>query len=232
MIVAIHQPNYLPWIGYFHKIFKTDVFVFLDNVDYTRGFCNRNRIKIKSGSMWLTVPVKRHGESRKIIDINIDNIRKWQAKHWNAIKTNYGGIGHFDEFSGIFESFYSKEWQKLSDMNIFIIEEIARTLDLDKKTESKTDFVKASELKIEGTGTELLVNICKHLGATEYFSGLAAKDYMDNGLFKEAGIKLTYQNIEYPRYKQNFEPPFVPNLSIIDVLFNEGLKTKEIIKKL
>lgn len=228
MKIAIHQPNYFPWIGYFHKILKSDMFVFLDNVEYTPGFINRNRIKTKDGWIWLTVPIIReHSSHTNINEIKIDNSKKWKKRHWNSIQTYYGGTEHFKEFKTFFNEFYSTDWKDLSAMNIFAIKELSKILGIE------SEFVKSSDIEgIQGTGTELLVNLCKKLGVDEYISGEGGKDYMELDKFESGGIKISFQKIEYPTHKQMFSPPFVKNLSIIDVVLNEGHKTLNILKGL
>lgn len=225
--VAIHQPNYLPWIGYFYKILKADKFVFLDNVQYTKNsFINRNKIKSSNGVLWLTVPVLHKGKSEQIIkDVKINNNVKWQKKHLNAIKMNYSKAKYFGEVFGLIHKYYdSYEWDSLADLNETLIIEISRYLGVD--IESK--FVRASNLKAEGKSSELLANICAELRADVYLSGIGAKKYMDEEPFKQKGIKVLYSNFKHPEYPQLYGK-FVPNLSILDLLFNVGRRSPELI---
>ena len=227
MKIGIHQPNYIPWVGYFHKILLSDVFVFLDNVEYTSGVSNRNKIKTRDGWMWLTVPTKRSNRSHsKVSEVLVDNSKKWQKIHWNSIKTYYGNAPRFKEFEPFFQSFFSKNWEKLSDMNMFFITETSKMLGIEGK------FLKASDMDLEGARTDLLINICKKLGANEYISGKGSKNYLEVDKFEKAGIKVVYQDFDYPTYNQRLVPPFVKNLSIIDILLNEGQRTFDIIKNL
>jgi len=206
---------------------KSDSFVFLDNVEYTRSFINRNKIKTPNGWMWLTLPVKKdHRVQSKINQVEIDNSRNWKMEHWKSIQRNYGKAEYFNQFKDFFENIFSKEWTKLSDMNIFIIKKLSKFLGIERK------FFEASKLNVSGKGTELLINICKAVGATGYFSGQGSKNYMDDIKFKKQNIKLTYQEIKHPQHKQRFGK-FIPNLSFIDILFNEGKEnTLKIMKNL
>jgi len=215
--IAIHQPNYLPWIGYFHKIFKSDIFVFLDDVKYTnRDFINRNKIKTPNGWMWLTVPV-RSSSKLKINQVRIDNSKKWRRKHWRSIKTSYGKSKFFSDFEEEFKKVYEKNWKNLSNLNITLIKKICKILGF------KIKFIKSSKLNTKEKKDKRILEICKKLQADEYFSGGGAKDYLEKDFFYENNIKLTFQDFEYPEYEQRFDG-FVPKLSFIDVLFNLGKK--------
>jgi len=215
--IAIHQPNYLPWIGYFHKIFKSDIFVFLDDVKYTnRDFINRNKIKTSHGWMWLTVPIKSSSKLN-INRVRIDSSKKWRRKHWRSIKTSYGKSKFFSDFEEEFKKVYEKNWKNLSNLNITLIKKISRIIGL------KTKFKKSSKLNTEKKKDKRILEICKKLGADEYFSGQGAENYLEKDFFYENNIKLTFQDFEYPEYKQRFDG-FVPKLSFIDVLFNLGKK--------
>ena len=217
MIVAIHQPNYLPYYGCFHKIKHSDIFVFLDNVLYSKNtWINRNKIKSSMGTVWLTVPVERKNVlETRICDVKIANDKNWQKKHWKSLMYNYGKAKHFGKYSTFFKNIYSREWTYLSELNECLIRQISEFLNL------KTKFIRASELGIHGTGTEHLIDICKKVGADTYFSGQGGKFYQDEKKFRLNSIKIMYQKFEHPIYKQLFGE-FIPNLSIVDMLFNEG----------
>ena len=224
-MVSIHQPNYLPWIGYFHKIFLSDVFVFLDDVQYPKGqLVNRNKIKTANGEMYLNVPVITKGRSKQLImEANIDNHINWKKKHWKSISLNYKKAQFFDKYSPFLEELYQSEWKKLSEMNEYIIMHITETLGI------RTRFLRSSELDISGKSTKRLVNIVKAVGGDTYLSGKGAKDYMDEQMFVETKIDLKYQDFKHPTYNQLFGK-FLPNMSIIDLLFNEGEKSIDFIR--
>ncbi|MFC1496523.1 WbqC family protein [Candidatus Margulisiibacteriota bacterium] len=215
MKVAVHQPQYLPWLGYFDKIAKCDCFVFLDEVQYkVREFQNRNKIRTTDGSIWLTVPVLCHGRP-KIKDILIDNETDWKKKHLKSIETFYHKAPFFDKYYAFFEELYSKEWKKLVEINIAIISYFLRELGI--KTEIKLE----SEIGTSTMKTERIIEICKKLNADTYLSGAGAKAYLDANKLVEEGIRLEYQQYNHPEYRQCFEP-FVSHLSVVDLLFNEG----------
>jgi len=217
VIVAIHQPNYIPYYGYFHKIRQCDVFVFLDNVKYTKnGFINRNRIKTPKNVSWLTVPVQGEGLiNTEIREVKISNATDWQERHWNTLKFNYGKAKHFSEYQESFKEVYNKKWIYLADLNKFLVKEICSLLVI------KGEFIDASGLNVSGNKTDLIINICDALGADTYLSGQGAKGYLEEDKFRLHGIDLRYQKFEHPIYKQLFGE-FTPNLSIIDMMFNEG----------
>lgn len=224
MIVAAHQPNYLPWPGYFHKILKSDLFIILDHVEFSkRGFINRNRVKGIRGALWLTVPVNA-GVHTSINEVLIDNSKDWRRKHAHTLKSSYGKTPYFHEIYPLFEEIYDKEWTHLVDLNVEIIRRISEMLHIE------TPFQFSSGMNPQGKKMEMIIDICKKAGATVYFSGKGAKKYQDENEFEKNGIKLIYQNIELPEYPQRFGK-FVPNLSIVDMLFNIGVKeTKRVLE--
>ncbi|UCE36851.1 MAG: WbqC family protein [Thermoplasmata archaeon] len=223
-VIAIHQPNYIPWLGYFHKIYHSDLFVFLDSVQYPKGqLVNKNRIKTANGELYLTVPVltkNRFGQN--INEVRIDNHINWRKKHWKSMLLNYKNALFFQEYSQFFEALYERDWDQLADLNIYLIENITKILGI------KCEFAKSSDLEVSGDGTELLINICKAVGANTYLSGIGSKGYMKDTEFAENAVNLRYQEFNHPQYKQQFGE-FITNLSIVDLLFNEGPNSKKII---
>lgn len=215
MTAAILQPHYLPYSGFFKLISLCDTFIFFDNVQFERrSWQNRNRIKTSNGFKWLSVPTIKHF-GQLIKDIKINNSIKWQEEHWKAILCSYSNAKHFDKYKEFFKEVYSKKWENLVDLDIAIIEYIAKELGL------KTKFIRASELGVSGKRSELLVNICKKVGADNYYSNIGSKVYMDKEMhfFNDAGIKVHYMEYEHPVYEQLFGD-FISHLSVIDVLFN------------
>jgi len=217
MILSVHQPQYLPWIGYFHKIYKSDAFVFLDNVQYkAREYQNRNRIRIKEGCMWLTMPVlKSDNPYPNISDVRIDNFQDWRKRHWRAICVNYSPSPFFAKYSGFFEEAYKKEWALLVDLNVSVINYILDSLKINKPIYFE------SNLNVETKNTQRIIDICKAVKADTYLSGIGGRDYLEEGLFGANGIKLIYQDFRHPEYSQRYAP-FMPFMSIIDLLFNHG----------
>ncbi|OQX21341.1 MAG: hypothetical protein BWK75_03290 [Candidatus Altiarchaeales archaeon A3] len=224
MKIAIHQPNYIPWIGYFDKISKSDIFVFFDDVQFPRGkeFANRNRIKTPQGALWLTVPIKNKGSLLKINEMEINNDIDWNIKHWKTIHTFYTNSPFFHEYEQKFENILLDKWTKLCDLNVELIKLIVSILKIDTK------LVFSSELKVEGGGTEKIINILKILDADEYLTthGPGAQRYLDEDIFRKNNIKLLFHDFKHSLYPQLFGE-FIPNLSICDLLFNVGSSAKE-----
>ncbi|TBR16883.1 hypothetical protein EPO66_03795 [bacterium] len=228
MILSVHQPQYIPWLGYFHKIAKSDLFVFLDNVQYKeREFQNRNKIRTPRGWMWLTVPVISKGLGRQNIrEVAIDNEIDWQEKHLKSLKTCYAHAEFFKEHSIFFQGLYNRKWDKLIDLNIAIIEYILKYLQIDTPVYFET------KLNIASIHTERIIDICKTLNAGTYLSGIGGKDYLEEGKFSEARLKLAYQDFKHPEYRQQFikgKGDFIPYMSILDLIFNEGPGSREIL---
>lgn len=220
MIVAIHQPNFIPWTGYFYKIFCSDVFVILDDVQYTKNsFINRNRIKTPSGEQWLTVPVLHSGNfGQNINQVVVLNPSKFYSKIKSTLRMNYIKSPYFSEVFGIIEPLLDSE-PNISLLNESIIRAFAIYLKFPAR------IIKSSEINgIEGESTERLVNICLSLGASEYLAGFGSKKYQDSDIFASKGINTGIYNFKHPVYSQLWGE-FIPNLSFIDLLFNAGPDT-------
>lgn len=225
MIVAIHQPNFLPWIGYFYKMLKSDIFVFLDNVQFSKGsYTNRTKIKINEGEKWLTVPVETSNKFGQMIkDITCCGAADWRAKIIGSIKNGYCKSRNFSLYAEDIFAIISSSSDYLCDLNISLITYIAKIIDL------KTDVIKASNISCSGESSELLISICKSLGANVYLSGSGGRGYQDDVLFHNNGIEIIYTDYKHRMYRQLFGN-FVDGLSIIDLLFNEGEDSIKIIK--
>src|SRR5689334_15158626 len=218
MRIVVLQPSYLPWLGYFDQMYKSDVFVVYDDVQYDKNsWRNRNRIKTPQGWQWLTVPVLLKGRNFPLIkEVEINNDLPWASKHLKSIVQNYRPAPFYDQVIGGLESILTDEWKVLIDLNMECISLLKRLLEL----ETKICFV--SELSIPKAGkTERLVEICRHLGADSFLEGDAGKSYIDESLFTNAGITLEYHHYQHPTYEQ-LHGDFIPYLSVIDVLFNHG----------
>lgn len=223
-LVCIRQPGYLPYMGFFKKIQSSDIFIYLDDTKFVEhGWDNRNKIKTDKGSMWLTVPIKRNS-MQLLKDVLIANNESWKKKHLKSIKINYIKAPFFNDYWDDFSDIFQKDWKKLIDLNLNLIKYFNQKLEIITKT------IRSSELQINSSGTKRLVEICQHVGATTYLSGILGKEYLDEDLFNEAGIKIIYENFIHPIYKQ-LGNNFLPNMSIIDLLFNEGPNSGELIKK-
>jgi hypothetical protein len=216
MIVAIHQPQYLPWVPYFDKADSCDVFVYLDNVQFQKnGLQNRNQIKSATGATWLTVPV--HATlSKTIAETSIADPR-WQKKHVRSIEMNYARAPYFEWFHNHLKPLVEREWMLLADLNIAVTELLFTCLHINCKR------IRASDLQVTGTADELVMNICESLGAKAYVSGQGAKAYHDEKKFQERGIELHYQEYRNQPYPQcHPKIGFVPDLSALDMVLNMG----------
>jgi hypothetical protein len=224
--IVINQSNYLPWKGYFDNIALADEFVVYDCVQYTRqDWRNRNQIKTQHGLQWLTVPVKIDGLYDQLIEETRIEGNRWAIKHWRSIKQNYGkqpGFHLVEEFLGDLFANMSFEW--LSELNLHLIESIMNVLNIDTRIRSTEEF------SFDGDPTERLVQICQQAGATRYLSGPAAKAYLREELFAAAGIEVDYFDNHYDQeYVQPF-PPFVHQVSVIDLIACCGERAGEFMK--
>lgn len=225
MKVSIHQPNYLPYMGFFHKVLNSDSFIIYDTAQYVNDrFDNRNKIKVENKEFWLTVPVAKDSYFKPIKDAKVNNSIFWTKKHWRTISTYYQKAPFFNNYKEIFEKIYSQKYEYLPEISEKIIRAVLGIL------EYKGEVKKASELGFdtESQSTEAIIDMLKKVNATCYLSGPSGKKYMTPELFEKANIKLEFQKFEHPIYKQ-LGNSFIPNLAIIDLLFNEGPNSKKII---
>lgn len=220
MIEAGHQPNYLPWLGFFDKMLQCDVFFIDDIVQFEpQGFINRNRIKTYNGIKWLTVPIQHVGKLLPINEIKIANNaeRDWANRHWLTIKCNYLRAPYWEKYSGFFEETYNRKWTMLIDLNMHLINGIMQFLKI------KKSLTMASSLGVSGKGSELVLAQCKALGTNIHLSGTGGHNYLNLQRFKEEGIEVIFQNFQHPVHPQ-LRGEFVPNLSAVDYLFWTGGK--------
>tara|TARA_B100001013_G_scaffold302436_1_gene204272 strand:+ start:257 stop:961 length:705 start_codon:yes stop_codon:yes gene_type:complete len=218
MIVAIHQPEYLPWLGFFKKMMNVELFVFLDDVQFRKkGWQNRNRIRINDGTTLLSIPVHTHSYP-KINEVTIDNEKNWSIRHKKSILYNYAKAPYFDEIKDFIESIFEKKFQYLVDLNTEIIKFIMNELEI------KSKIVFSSELEISKKGSDRVLDICKAVGADHYITGTFwAESNLRVEEFKKSNIDVEFQKFQHPIYKQ-IHGEFIPEMSIIDLLFNEGRK--------
>ena len=216
VLVGIHQPHYLPWLRYFEKIARCEVFIVLDTVQYTKnGWQNRNKIKTANGAALLSVPVRANlGDA--IRNVRVNTSAPWRKKHLRTIQQAYAKAPYFEIHAGFLEATYAREWDWLCDLNRHMLEYFVGVLGLAARIEY------ASELPAEGEATERLLSLVRVVGGDRYFSGaFALEQYLDAGLLEEAGIGLELQRWRAPVYPQ-LHGPFVPDLSILDLVMNCG----------
>ncbi len=225
MIVTIHQPHYLPWPGYFDKVDCADVFVLLDCVQFEKnGWQNRNKIKTADGWMWLTVPV-RHRLGTNIAETEIVNTTTWAKKHMNALVTNYSRAPYFAVYEGYFHDVYSRGWEYLSELNMEMLRYFC------EKTGISTKILTASSLgELPTDPNDRLVQIVEKAGGDVYLAGIGARGYFQGKSFKDAGITVVFQDYEPVAYNQLYGE-FIPQMAIVDVLFNMGEDSLHFIRK-
>lgn len=215
MIISIHQPDYIPYLGYFYKIYKSDVFVFLDDVQFSNDNMHHwNRIKTSQGECRLKIPVDyKFGDL--INQVRTRDELKWKEKHLKTIEMNYKKASFFKEIYSVYKEIIHAQYANLADMNIAITKFICSGLDFESK------FMRASELNITTFKEKRVIDICCALGGTEYISGNGARNYQVNENFQKHGLRLTYTDYYTFEYEQLWGE-FIPNMSILDYLFNFG----------
>ena len=224
MRIGIHQPEHLGWLGFYNKLFMSDIFVLLDNVQFEKNyFQNRNKIKGSNGAFWLTVPVKDKSSKKLIKDVKIDN-HKWKSPYLKSIELAYKKAPYFNDYFPSFSRLFDKDYELLAELNKKIIKYFMRHFRLN------TQIIEASKLDVEGNKTKLLLDICKTLNADTYLSGTSGRDYLDLNLFKKENIRVIFQDFHHPMYPQLWKK-FVFNLSALDLLFNQGEKSRKYISE-
>ncbi len=216
MIVAVHQPQYLPWLGYFDKIDKADIFVLLDTVQFKKNeWQNRNKIKTAQGWQWLTVPVLyKYPELINEVTIN-DNVN-WQHKHRQAMVSNYKRAPYYEMLEDFLEGIFSHSWQSISQLNGEVVRRLATILGID------TPIYVASDLgEFPQDPDERLIAITKHFDAGTYLAGMGGRGYMNLDIYDKDGIRVMFQDFKHPVYHQLFGD-FEPFMSVIDLIFNHG----------
>ncbi|MBW1743067.1 MAG: WbqC family protein [Deltaproteobacteria bacterium] len=220
--VAIVQSNYIPWKGYFDLISSVDELILYDDLQYTRrDWRNRNRIKTSKGAEWLTIPVRVKGRYLQKIRDTVVSDQSWSDRHWKTICLHYSRARHFEEVAPILDSLYRECGKEthLSAINFRFLQAIAEMLGTETRITWSMDYVIA-----EGR-TERLVSLCRQVGAGLYLSGPAAKSYLDEALFAAAGIQVSWMDYSgYPEYEQLFCPPFIHEVSVLDLIANVGLE--------
>ena len=221
--LAAHQPQYLPWLGYFDKLDRADVFVLLDNVQFKKNeWQNRNRIRTAEGWQWLTVPV-RHRFPQTIAEVEIDERVAWTRKHLQALKQNYGKAPYVDALLPQLEAALESPGSRLAPLNIGLVGLLAGILGIDTLT------VLGSDVPARDDPNARLIDLCRALEADTYLSGAGANDYLDVDAFAAAGIEVRFQSFDHPVYEQRYQP-FEPFLSVVDLFMNCGRESLSLIR--
>lgn len=219
--VVIHQPDFLSYLGFFHRLLHSDLYLVLDDVQFVKGtsqsWMNRDKIKTQNGEKWLTVGVKKSSRNTLINEVLLNNTTNWKEQNLNLLKQNYSKAKYFDEIFPYVQKLYENEDFGLSTFNMKSIFMLMELFDIQIKT------VYSSDLITTKTKSERLVELLKQVDATHYLSGIGAKDYHIDKPFDEEDIKVIWQDFKHPIYPQLYGE-FIPFLSSIDLFFNCGIK--------
>ncbi len=224
-VLVAHQPNYLPWLGFFYKVAQADIWVLADDVQYSTGnLINRNRIRTAQGWQWLTVPVYSRGRrGQKIAEVEIVAADTWARKHWQALCWNYGKAAHFDRYAEHLEALYNKSWMRLLDLNMALIKFMLSELGIDVALRS------SSELSLSQERTQRLVDMAVACDCDVYLAGAgSSRRYVELAAFSAAGVACRFVDFAHPVYAQ-CQPGFEYNMSALDLLFNCGPESGKVL---
>lgn len=230
MRVSIGQPAFLPWLGYFNRLLLSDLHIVLDSVNLDANsktkFTNRNKIRTPDGWRWLTVPLQtKHLHGRAIIkSLKISAEPRWADKMWRTIEANYKRAPYFGAYAADVEAALKREGDDFSPLVNDMTRTLLRCFDIDRK------LLFSSDLSASGTKDDLILNLCREVGATSYVSGPFGRDYLIREKFEQARIELLFHDYKHPQYPQAF-PGFEPYMSGIDLLFNCGPGSPEILQQ-
>ncbi len=225
-IVTIHQPNYLPWIGLFSKISLSDCLIIYDCAQYEKGgFINRNRIRTRPGSGFLTIPISHDCLTWRIMDVPLPVDTQWRRDHWRQIYQNYAKSPYFNEHGAFFEKLYQQDIRYLCQLNEKILRYLLNCFNI------KVELVRAKELSVDRSlyKTDLMVAFLKSVKADVYLSGPSGKNYLEVEKFPQNNLELQYFSFQHPVYRQRY-PGFEPNMAAVDLLFNTGPEAGDIIR--
>jgi len=224
VIIAAHQPHYLPWLGYLDKLARCDVFVVMDDLQYeTQNFQNRQRLKLNDGPHWMTVPLVRHAQTDRICDLRIDNTGKgsrhhWQRRTWRTLEVHYRRAAWFDRYAADIEDVFVRRWTHLLELDLHMLELARNWFGI------KVPIVRASSLGLTGAKTDRIADFCHKLGAGVYLTGRGGSTgYLDTDVLARAGVTPIWQRFRHPTYPQRYpQLGFVSHLGFLDLLLNCG----------
>jgi WbqC-like protein len=224
VIVAAHQPAYLPWLGYLDKLAKADLFIVMDDLQYeAQNFQNRNRIKLDRGPHWLTVPLVRGAQTDRVMDKRIDNTGRggrhhWQRRTWRTLEVHYGSAPHFARYAPALEEIFVRRWDWLVELDLHLLDLARGWFGITRP------IVRASSLGLRGAKTDRIRSLCEAVGAHTYLSGRGGSaGYLDTDALARAGITTLWQRFTHPSYPQRYAGVgFVSHLGFLDLLFNCG----------
>ena len=229
MKVAIHQPHFLPWLGYLHRMAQADLFVLLDHVQFERrNYQNRTMIRMNDEPRWLTVPVVQNSQKERIVEKQIDNrvdgAKWWSPNHFTTLRHAYRDAAHFGVYAPEVKRLFETRWEKLVDMNQAGLDLLRDAFGI------RTPLVRSSELAVDGARADLILSVCKTVGATTLIAGLGgSRGYLDVQAFAREGVNIVFHEFKHPEYAQPGKAPFLRGLSSIDMLFNCGTRSASLL---
>ena len=223
MIVTVHQPHYMPWLGYLHRMARADLFIVLDHVQFERGnYQNRTMIRVDGEPRWLTVPVVQHSQKERIVEKQIDNAlagtpRWWSSAHFQTIRHAYREAPFLGRYLPELRRILETRWQRVVELDEAMLDFLRDAFGIGTKR------VRSSELNVAGAKSQLILNLCRAVGADTLLAGLGgSRDYLDRAAFEREGVRIEYQEFAHPVYPQCGGGPFVKGLSSLDLLLNCG----------
>ena len=229
MKVAIHQPHFLPWLGYLHRMAQVDAFVLLDHVQFERrNYQNRTMIRLEDEARWLTVPVVQRSQKERIIDKEVDHrlerAKWWAPNHFATLRHAYRHAGFFGTYAPAVKQLLETRRERLVDLNQAGLDMLREAFGI------ATPLVRSSELALSGARSDLILDVCHTLGARTLLAGLgASRDYLDVEAFERSGVRIEHHEFRHPEYPQCGSAPFMRGLSAIDLLFNCGPQSRDIL---
>jgi hypothetical protein len=230
MIVAIHQPHFLPWLGYLHRMAQVDAFVLLDHVQFERrNYQNRTMIRMNDEARWLSVPVIQHSQKERILDKQIDNrlggTKWWSAIHFATLRHAYREAGFFGAYAEPLRRLFETRFERLVELNQAGLDFLREAFAI------RTPLLKSSELAVEGARGDLILNICRAVGADTLLLGFGgSRGYLDTGAFARAGVRIAQHQFTHPEYPQCGAAPFLRGLCALDMLLNCGPRSRELLR--
>jgi hypothetical protein len=228
MIVAIHQPHYMPWLGYLHRMSQVDLFIVLDHVQFERrNYQNRSRVLLDGQAHWLTVPVVQRSQKERIAEKLIDNggKRPWGPVHYATLRHAYRQAQHFGTYAAALHRILETPWQRLAELDSAMLDFLRDAFEI------RTPLVRSSELAVDGARSELILNLCRAAGADALLAGFGgSRRYLDAERFAQEGVRIHWHEFSHPTYRQCGPQAFTPGLAAVDLLFNCGPDSGAILK--
>jgi hypothetical protein len=227
MIVAIHQPHYMPWLGYLHRMAQADLFILLDHVQFERrNYQNRGRIRLDGEGHWLTVPVVQRSQKERIDEKLVDNSqpRPWGPIHFSTLRHAYREAEHFNTYAAAIRGIVEARWERLAELDRAMLELLRDAFGI------RTPLASSSQLGAAGAKSDLILNLCRAVGADTLLTGFGgSRVYPDAEAFAREGVQIRCHEFTHPAYRQCGEEPFIPGLASVDLLFNCGAQSRAIL---